>query len=330
MKAVLLTRHGTPQEALQVTELADPEPGPGEAVVALEAAALNRREVWMRETPGSCEPPVLLGSDGAGRVHALGEGAHDLRPGEEVVIDPTLFWGEREDAPAHGWQILGAPWPGTYAELVRVPAENVRPKPARLSFAEAAALPLGGVTAWRALFVRGRLEAGQTVLVTGAGSGVAGFLVQLAASAGARVLVTSSSQRKIERARELGAEGGALYTEPDWPKQIGRVDLAVDSAGGASFEGALRCLRRGGTLVNFGRTSADEARVDLARFFFGQWNLHGTTMGSPRDFTALLEHVAGADWRPVIDSTFPLEQAAAAHERLAEGDRFGKVVLQVR
>jgi zinc-binding alcohol dehydrogenase/oxidoreductase len=322
-------RHGAPAEALEVVELPDPEPAAGEAVVRLEAAALNRRELWMRETPGSCEPPVLLGSDGAGRVHAVGEGVEGLAAGDDVVVDPTLFWGEREDAPARGWQILGAPWPGTYAELVRVPAANLHPRPARFSWHESAALPLAGVTAWRALFVRGRLEPGQTVLVTGAGSGVATFLVQMAHAAGARVLVTSSSPEKIERARELGAEGGALYTEPDWPRQIGRVDLAVDSAGGASFEGALRCLRRGGTLVNFGRTTADEARVDLARFFFGQWNLSGTTMGSPRDFAAMLEDVEGAEWRPVIDSVFPLEQAAQAHERLAEGDRVGKVVLAV-
>lgn len=329
MQAVELRRHGDPAEALAAVELPDPEPGPGEVVVALEAAALNRRDAWLRATPGSCEPPVVLGSDGAGRVHRLGAGVDRLAPGDEVVIDPTLGWGEREDAPAHGWQILGASWPGTYAELVRVPAENVRAKPARLGWQAAAALPLAGVTAWRALFVRGRLEAGQRVLVTGAGSGVSSFLVQMASAAGARVVVTSSSPAKIERAQALGADGGVLYTEPGWEREVGRVDLVVDSAGGASFEGGLRCLRRGGTLVCFGRTAGEEARLPLARFFYGQWNVLGTTMGSPSDFSAMLDHAAGASWQPVVDSVFPLADAARAHERLADPERFGKIVLQV-
>jgi NADPH:quinone reductase-like Zn-dependent oxidoreductase len=168
------------------------------------------------------------------------------------------------------------------------------------------------------------------VLVTGAGGGAATFLVQISRAHGAEVVVTSSSDAAIERAIGLGAARGVRYTDADWPEQVGEVDLVVDSAGTPAWAGALRCLRRGGTLVSFGRTAGVTAEIDLPSLFYGQWNVLGTTMGSPREFDALLAHVDGADWRPVVDSVFPLEQAAAAHERLDQAGRFGKVVLECR
>jgi NADPH:quinone reductase-like Zn-dependent oxidoreductase len=210
------------------------------------------------------------------------------------------------------------------------PAAEGRPRPHELTWHESAALPLAGLTAWRALVTRGRVQPGMRVLVTGAGGGAATFLVQIARAFGAEVTVTSSSDQKIARSIELGAAHGVRYTDPGWPAQVGEVDLVVDSAGAPAWPGALDCLRRGGTLVSFGRTGGVSTELEIPRLFYGQWNLLGTTMGSPREFDQLLAHVRQARWRPVVDSVYPLDDAAAAHARLEQPDRFGKVVLECR
>ncbi len=327
MRAVILHEHGGPDH-LVAADLPDPEPLPNEVVVDLVAAALNRRDVWQRSAPGN--HGAVLGSDGAGVVTALGSDVSGVEIGQEVVLNPSVGWGDREDAPGPGWAILGVPRQGTYAQRIAMPAHELRPRPQRLRWHESAALPLAGLTAWRALVTRGRVQPGMRVLVTGAGGGAATFLVQIAHAHGAEITVTSSSDATIERSIELGAARGVRYTDSDWPDQVGEVDLVVDSAGTPAWAGAQRCLRRGGTLVSFGRTAGNVAEVDLPSLFYGQWNLLGTTMGSPREFDALLAHVDGAGWRPVVDSVFPLAQAAAAHERLEHPGRFGKVVLECR
>jgi zinc-binding alcohol dehydrogenase/oxidoreductase len=297
-------------------------------VVDLTAAALNRRDVWQRGATGN--DGAVLGSDGAGRVSALGSDVTGIAVGDEVVINPSVGWGDAEDAPAEGWAILGIPRQGTYAERIAIPAADVRPRPQELTWHESAALPLAGLTAWRALVTRGCVQPGMRVLVTGAGGGAATFLVQIARAHGAEVTVTSSSDHKIARAIELGAAHGVRYTDPGWPAQVGEVDLVVDSAGAPAWPGALDCLRRGGTLVSFGRTGGVSTELEIPRLFYGQWNLLGTTMGSPREFDQLLAHVRQARWRPVVDSVYPLDDAAAAHARLEQPDRFGKVVLECR
>ena len=314
---------------LRYEEAPDPIAGPGEAVVELRAAAVNRRDLLVRNPPGPAYAfplPFIPGTDGAGVRRDTGE---------EVVIYPGLCWGERDDAAGPEWGVLGGPEDGTYAELVKVPAENVFPKPARLNWEEAAAFPIAGITSHRALFAVGRLQAGETVLVLGAGSGVSTAAVQLAVQAGARVLVTSSSSEKIERAKELGAEGGVLYTEGDWAEAVreltgGRgVDVVVDSVG-TTWADSLRCLRRGGRLVVLGGTGGPKVELDV-RFVYLNWlSILGTTMGSARDFTALLEMVDEGSWRPVIDSVLPLAEADAAHERLRSGEHFGKLVLSIK
>ena len=246
-----------------------------------------------------------------------------------MIVYPALDWGDREEAFGSDFQILGGPRDGTYAELVVVPETNVFPKPARLSWDEAAALPLAGLTAFRALFSRGGLRAGETVLVLGAGSGVSTFAVQLAAQAGARVLVTSSSDDKIERSRELGAEAGVNYSTDDWVaevKELGGADLVIDSVG-STWPQSVDCLRPGGRLVVFGATGGTETTLPVRPFYFGQFSLLGTMMGSPTDFAALLRALESGTWKPVIDTTFPLADAAAALERQDAGDHFGKLVL---
>lgn len=325
MEAIVVREYGGP-EVLRAEQVPDPEASAGEVVVELRATALNRRDTSVRRGAyGDFELPLILGSDGAGVRRDTGE---------EVVVLPSLRWGEGEDASGPGFGILGGPEDGTYAELVKVPAENVYPKPGRLSWEEAAALPLGGLTAYRALFTRGRLQPEETVLVLGAGSGVATFAVQLACQAGARVLVTSSSAEKIGRARELGANAGVDYATGDWPEEVreltggGGVDVVVDSVG-ATWPQSLRCLRRGGRVVAFGATGGAQAGLEVRPFYLDHLSLLGTTMGSPRDFEGLLAAVERGGWAPVVDSVRPLAQAAAAHERMERGLQFGKLVLSI-
>jgi zinc-binding alcohol dehydrogenase/oxidoreductase len=316
MKAVLV-KHGG---ALSYEDFDDPVARPGEVVVELKAAAVNRRDLLVRNPPGPAyefPKPLIPGSDGAGIRRDTGE---------EVVIYPGLHWGPREDAAGPEWEILGGPRNGTYAELVLVPQENVYRKPARLSWAEAAAFPLAALTAYRALFAVGRLQADETVLVLGAGSGVSTFAVQLAAQEGARVLVTSSSEEKIERAKELGAAGGVLYTEEGWAEAVGPVDLVLDSVG-TTWRESIRALRRGGRVVAFGGTGGPEVTLDVREIYLNWRSILSTTMGSPLDFFAMLRMVNDGDWRPVIDSVLPLAEADAAHERMKASDHFGKLVL---
>jgi zinc-binding alcohol dehydrogenase/oxidoreductase len=328
MRAAVLVRSGEPREAFELQNVPDPVPGPAEVRVDLVAAALNRREWWQRR--GEVEQPIIAGSDGAGIVSSVGEGVTHVHEGEEVVVNPSLDWGDAEEFSGPGFRILGGRDPGTYAEQIVLPAYQVRPRPQNLTWEESAALPLAGLTAWRAAVTHALAGPGRTLLVTGAGGGVATFAVQIAAALGARVLVTSSGPSKIERAVGLGAAGGADYRDPDWPKRVGPVDAAIDSFGGPAWSGIFDCLKPGGRLVSFGRTGDDDGHVDIDRLFFGYWRIQGTTMGSPREFDALLGHVARASWRPVIDSVFSLEDVAAAHERLDAPDRFGKIVLAIR
>ena len=327
MLAVELRRFGDPG-GLVATELPDPEPGRGEARVDLVAAALNRRDYWIR-IGRKIELPAVLGSDGAGIVSAVGPGVDSVAVGDEVVINPSLEWGESEEASGPNFRILGVPDQGTYAEKIVLPADQLRPRPPSYAWLEAAALPLAGLTAWRAVVTHAKAGRGRTILVPGAGGGVATIAIQIAAALGARVLVTSGTDEKIERARELGAERGVSYDDPDWPERVAPVDAVVESVGAPVWEGALRALRPGGILVNFGDTARAAASVQLATLYFKYLRIQGTTMGSPREFDALLAHVASAEWRPVVDSVFPLRDAARAHARLEEPDRFGKVLLAI-
>jgi NADPH:quinone reductase-like Zn-dependent oxidoreductase len=328
MLAVELRQFGDPT-GLVLAELPDPEPGPGEVRVDLVAASLNRRDWWIRRG-GKVPLPQVLGSDGAGVVSAVGPEVERVGVGDEVVIYPGRDWGDSEEAPAAGFAILGVPDQGTYAERIVVSAEHVRPKPSAWSWEETAALPVAGLTAWRAVVTHGRAGPGKTVLVPGAGGGAAVFCVQVAAALGARVLVTTSSEEKLVRLRDLGAAGGALYTEPGWADRIGEVDVVVDSVGGEElWDACLPLLRRGGRLVNFADTAGDYGRVLLARLFLEHQRIIGTTLGSPREFDALLANCSGAAWRPVIDSVFSLAEVQAAHERLDARDRFGKIVLSI-
>ncbi len=332
MNAVVLTETGAP-DVLRLSEAPDPQAGPGEVVVELRAAALNRRDVFVRKGVAPSPLPVIPGSDGAGVVRSLGPGATGVAEGDEVVILPSLGWGGGEDAPAPGFRILGGPDDGTYAELIRIPAENVFPKPSRLSFEEAAALPLAGLTAYRALVTRAGIRPGETVLILGIGGGVATTALHLARAAGCRVIVTSSSDDKLARAAEMGAGGGVNYTGGDWVAAVkemsgGGVDVVVNSVG-STWADSVNCVRPGGRVVAFGGTGGAKVEMMVRPITTGQVSFLGTTMGSPRDFARLLAAVEHQDWTPVIDSVRPLSDAAGAHAREEAGEHFGKLVLSI-
>ena len=329
-QAVTVREFGGP-EVLAIEDRPVLHPGPGEVVIDLRAAALNRRDlrVIAGGWPG-VKAPLVPGSDGAGVVRALGGGVSGLAEGDEVVILPSLDWGDDPSVLGPHFRILGGPDDGTFAEQVRVPAENVFAKPSRFSFEEAAALPLAGLTTWRALFTRGRLRSGETLLVQGAGAGTSTFAVQFARAAGARVFVTSGSAEKIERAIELGAEAGFDYRADGWERELaertgGGVDLVIDSAG--TWQASADSVRSGGRIVVFGSTSGPKTDVDVRGFYFKQIDLMGTMMGSPLDFRALLRACETQDWRPLVDSARPLAEAGRALARMAASEQFGKLVL---
>ncbi|HTI35274.1 MAG TPA: zinc-binding dehydrogenase [Miltoncostaea sp.] len=333
MDAVVLRETGKP-EVLTLGTADDPVAGPGEVVVALRTAELNRRDVFVRKGIAPSPLPVIPGSDGAGTVRAVGDGVTGVAEGDEVIVYPALGWGGGEEAAGPGFRILGGPDDGTYAELVKLPAENVLPKPARLSWEEAAALGLAGLTAYRALVSRARIRPGETVLVLGIGGGVATIATMLARAAGCRVLVTSSSQEKLDRARDLGADAGVLYTQDDWVGAVreltgGRgVDIVVDSVG-ATWADSISAVRPGGRVVAFGGTGGAKVELAVRALTMGQVSLLGTTMGSPRDFAGLLAAVDAGGWAPVIDSVRPLGEVADAHRREEGGEHFGKLVLSI-
>jgi NADPH:quinone reductase-like Zn-dependent oxidoreductase len=323
MQAVVLREFGGPS-VLRFGSHPDPMAPPGWVVVRLAASALNWHDVLVRRGQYGSPLPHVPGADGAGtRVDT----------GEPVIVLPSLFWGERAAAPGPEFEILGDHRPGTYAELVAVPAECVLPRPSGLDLAQAASLSLTGVTTYRALFSRGRLSRDEWVLVLGASGGVATMAVSLAAAAGARVVVTSASPSKIDAARELGATAGVDHSAADWIDAARELtpggrgfDLVLDSVG--RWAESVRCLRPGGRCVVLGASAANQARLDVRTFYFGQYELIGTTLGSPSDMAALLGFLA--EHRvppPVIDRTFGLSEAAAAHERLESGAGFGKLVL---
>ncbi len=329
VKALVLNEIKQPLELQERPEL---EPGAGEVVVRLKAAALNRRDFWITRGmyPGIVTP-IVLGSDGAGVVARVGEGVDAAWLGREVVVNPGFDWGACEKAQADRFTILGLPRDGTFAEEVVAPLGQLRPKPASLGWEEAASLPLAGLTAWRALFPQGGLKEGETALVTGIGGGVAVFALQFAVAAGAKVWVTSSSPEKIGRAVELGAVGGFDYTGENWTKtcrqQAGAPDLIIDSAGGPGYAALIDLAAPGGRIVNYGATAGPPEKLDLFKVFWKQLRLQGSTMGSPADFDAMLEFTERHDIKPIVDAVLPLAEGNAAIERMKTSPQFGKLVL---
>ena len=342
VKALTMSGHGGP-EVVELLDLPEPEPGRSEVTVRMKAAALNHLDLWtLGGLPGQeLHFPHVLGADGAGEVLAIGEGVTGIRPGSSVIVNPALHCGACEFCRAGEqslcttFRMMGEHESGTLAEVVRVPATNVFPFPQHLSFAEAAALGVTAITAYRMLFTRGRFRSGEWILITGIGGGLALSLLLLARPLAGRVFVTSSSPAKLERALEMGADHAINYKDEDVGRAVRHltgkrgVDLVADSAGGTALDPALRALRKGGRLVIAGGTAGRRADLDVARVFWNQLEVIGSTMGSDADVSDMLRMVAGSELRPVIDRKFSLDQGADALRYLKSQEQFGKVVVEI-
>lgn len=336
MKALVITEKNRPVELLAV---ADKFAAAGQALVRVYAAALNHRDVWIQKGQyAGLKYPIIPGSDGAGVVEAVGAGVSEHAAadwlGKDVIIDPALNWGHEADfQDPVDFRILGLPDDGTLAEYVVVPLGNLVAKPAHLSFEEAAALPLAGVTAWRALMTRGRLQAGERVLITGIGGGVALFVLQYAVALGARVYVSSGSDEKLARARAMGAVGGVNYSAPGWvdalKEQAGAFDVIVDGAGGDGVNDLFDLATPGGRVVFYGATRGNPSSIVLRRVFWKQLNVLGSTMGNPEDFAEMVEFVGRHGIRPVVDRVFAMTEGEAAFRHMDAGAQFGKIVIKL-
>lgn len=330
MKATFLT--GT-NEPLIIKEVPTPEPAANQVLIRLAYSALNHRDVWIQK--GQYAGPksgLILGSDGFGTVVATGKDISADWIGKEVIINPSHDWGDNPAAFGDDFKILGNPEPGTLAEYIAMDEKYVHEKPAHLSGIEAAALPLAGVTTYRALFTRARLQPGEQVLVTGIGAGTALLALQFAVAAGARVYVTSGSQEKIEKAKQLGAVEGFIYKDEDWFKKAkeasGGFDVVIDSASGKGFGNLLEVARPGGRIVFFGGTDGPIGNIIPNKVYWRNLSILGTTMGTLQDFADMLAFTSRHGIKPVIDRVYPsLSDVNQAFDHMHEGKQFGKIVL---
>jgi NADPH:quinone reductase-like Zn-dependent oxidoreductase len=341
MKATVFKQHGGP-EVLEYTEAPAPEIRANEVLVEVKACALNHLDIFVRRgMPGTEIPlPHIPGNDIAGVVREIGELVTWVQPGDEVMVQPGVSCGHCEaclsgrDNLCREYDIVGYRRNGGYAELVAVPGVNILPKPAELSWEEAAALPLVTVTAWHMLVTRAAVQPGEDVLVHAAGSGVGSIAIQIAKLRGARVITTASSDEKLAKARELGADETINYTRDDWPREVKRltdrkgVDVVVEHTGAATWPGSISALKNNGRLVTCGATSGFDARTDLRQVFYRHLTLLGSFMGSKAELLEAMKFVAAGKIRAVVDRVLPLSEARQAHELIENRGQFGKVVLK--
>lgn len=330
MKAIVLESAENP---VVYKEVSKPTLQPGEALVQIKAAALNRRDYWITINKyAGIKYPTILGADGAGIVVETGSEADKDWLQKEVIINPSQNWGDSPDFQGKDQKILGLPDDGTFAEYVKVPVENLYAKPVHLNWEQAAALPLAGLTTYRALFTKGRAKKGDKVLIVGVGSGTGTFALQFAVAAGCQVFVTSGNSQKLEQARLLGASAGVNYKAQDWAEQLhqlaGGFDVVIDSVLGESFTKIPDLCNPGGRIVTFGATAGDIPSINGRKIFWKQLQLIGTTMGNPDDFKGMLELVNKHELVPAIDEVFSLADAQKAFDKMANSSQFGKLVLR--
>lgn len=342
MKAAFFREHG-PLEKIECGDLPDPVPGHGQVRIRVRAAALNRLDIFVRNGIPGLSPalPHVMGSDGAGVVESAGTGVNGVREGDEVVLNPGIHCGwcefcrKGEHSLCVTFRLLGEHVAGTFAEYVVAPAMNAYPRPKGLSWEEAAAFPLTFLTAWRMLVTKARARPGESLLVIGIGGGVSLAALQIAKRLDLVVGVTSGSPDKLERAREMGADFGIDHASTDIARETRRitgkrgVDIVLDSVGRATWRQSIASLARGGRLLTCGATTRPDPPEDIARIFWNQLTVYGSTMGTHGEFAEMLGLFRDGRLRPVVDSVFPLPRAREAERRLEEGKQFGKILLRV-
>lgn len=343
MKAVVINEHGG-LDRVRIDQVSGLEPAEDEVVLKVYSAGLNHLDIWVRKGRPDLEleMPHILGSDAAGVVAAVGAKVKDINIGDEVILNPGLSCGScgycncGEQSECISFGIVGMTRPGTFAEQVAVPAQNVYHKPEHMNFDEAGAFVLSYLTAWRMLMTRAQLKPGQTVLIHGIGGGVALSALQLAKLAGAEVIVTSSSDKKLARSKQIGADYTINYNTVDDVAQCVRditsgngVDIVIDTVGAATWPIDFSAVRRGGKIVLCGVTSGPQAHTNLQMLYWNQLTILGSTMGSDEDFRQMLKAVIAAGLKPVIDSAISLENIRDAMGKMEVGEQFGKIVLRV-
>jgi NADPH:quinone reductase-like Zn-dependent oxidoreductase len=341
VKATIFKNHGGP-EVLEYADAPEPAIRANEVLVEVKACALNHLDIFVRGgLPGIKIPlPHILGSDVAGVVREVGELVTWVKPGDEVMVQPGVSCGHcdaclsGQDNLCREYDMIGYRRDGGYAELVAVPGVNIVPKPPELKWEEAAALPLVTITAWHMLVTRANVQPGENVLVHAAGSGVGSIAIQIAKLRGARVITTASSDEKLAKARDLGADELINYTQAEWPKEVRRltdrkgVDVVVEHTGAETWPGSISSLTNNGRLVTCGATSGFDAQTDLRQVFYRHLTLLGSFMGSKAELLEAMKFVSEKKIRAVVDRVLPLREARQAHELIEDRAQFGKVVLQ--
>ncbi len=337
MKAAVLEQTGNIEELnqnLTIEEVPLPEISSDEVLIKLKYASLNHRDLWIaRGMYSKIKLPAILGSDCSGIIHSKGSNV-TLQTGEEVIINPSFKWGYEEHFQSSDFNILGMPENGTLAEFVSVNQSNVYKKPQHLDMVQSAAIPLCGVTAYRALFVKGHISKNDNILITGIGGGVSTFALLFALHIGANVFVTSGSDDKINRAISLGARGGINYKQEDWNKGItelsgNKINVIIDGAGGNEFSKYLEICNPGGTIISYGATLGISRNFNLHRLFWKQIKIYGTTAGSQMDFIQMLEFINSYKFVPATDRIFKLDDIGSAFKRMNHSEQFGKIMIEI-
>lgn len=322
-------------QPLSIESIKKFRPVKDQVLVRLNHAALNHRDLWIMKEQATVSNPqgIILGSDGCGVIEDVGEDADPLLVGMEVVINPSLDWGNNPIVNGDSFKILGYPDNGTFSDYIVISKKYVFEKPENLTNAESAAAPLSGLTGYRALFSKARLRAKEKVLITGIGGGAALWILQFAVAYQGRVYVTSGSDEKIEKAKKLGAAGGFNYKDPEWiqkaQKEVGGFDIIIDSAGGEQFGNLIDLCLPGARIVNFGRTAGNIGGIETRKLYSKQISIFGTTMGTRDEFLSMIDFVESRNLKPVIDKVYPLEQINEAFQYMESGGHFGKIVIKI-
>ena len=324
------------QHSNTIEEVAKPKPVKDQLLIKLSYAALNHRDLWiMQEQPNVSNPAgIILGSDGAGIIEMVGEDADPSWIGAEVIINPSLEWGDNPIVNGNSFKILGFPDNGTFAEYIVISKKYVFEKPENLSMEESAAIPLSGLTAYRALFSKARLRAKEKILITGIGGAAALMAMHYAIAYQARVYVTSGSDQKIEKAKSLGAVGGFNYKDSEWiqkaQKEAVGFDIIIDTAGGPEFPKLLDLAMPGARIVNFGRTAGNIGEINARQLFSKQLSIYGTTMGTRDEFLSMIDFIESRKLKPVIDQVLPFRNFNEALKKMESSEQFGKLVLKIQ
>lgn len=331
MKAIVLNQKTYKLETKDVNQ---PILSHSDILIKLKASAINHHELWsIKEKDLKSDSNIIMGSDGAGIVEEVGSAVNHLKKGDEVIINPSINWGLNSRVHGQKYEILGFPTQGTFAEYVSINHQYVLNKPEHLSFQESAALPLAGLTAYRALFTRGEFKSNNKVLITGIGGGAALFALSFAVESGAEVYITSGNENKISKAVELGAKGGVNYKDSNWSAElldkVKGFDVIIDSAAGKGFTELTELANPGGRIALFGRTAGNILNLNPKTIFWKQLSIHGTTMGNKEEFKKMIDLISSKKIHPVIDSIYSTHEINLAFDKMDKGEQFGKIVINM-